>query len=83
MEFGGRTDTGRVRENNEDSFRVAPDINLFVLSDGMGGQASGEVASSLATETVIAHCREAEESQRVPFLRLKGSRNNWECRCPR
>jgi len=67
MEFGGRTDTGRVRENNEDSFRVAPDINLFVLSDGMGGQASGEVASSLATETVLAHCREAEANPSLPL----------------
>ncbi len=67
MEFGGRTDTGRVRENNEDSFRVAPDISLFVLSDGMGGQASGEVASSLATEAVIAHCREAEANPSLPL----------------
>src|SRR5271155_2029620 len=67
MEFGGRTDTGRVRENNEDSFRVAPDISLFVLSDGMGGQASGEVASSLAAETVIAHCRDAEANSSLPL----------------
>jgi len=58
MQFGARTDMGRVRENNEDSYRVAPEINLFVLADGMGGQASGEVASRLAAETIIAHCRE-------------------------
>jgi serine/threonine protein phosphatase PrpC len=59
LEFGARTDTGRVRENNEDSFRVAPELNLFVLSDGMGGLESGEKASRLATEAVIAHCSEA------------------------
>ena len=55
MDFGARSDTGRVRENNEDSFRLAPELNLFVLSDGMGGQASGEVASRVATESIVAH----------------------------
>jgi len=68
MEFGGRTDTGRVRENNEDCFRAAPELNLFVLSDGMGGQASGEVASRLAIETLIAHCREAEANPSLPLV---------------
>lgn len=71
MEFGTRSDTGRVRENNEDSFRLAPELNLFVLCDGMGGQASGEVASRLAAETIVAHCREAEAN---PALPLAGER---------
>ncbi len=60
MEVGVRSDTGRVRENNEDSFRLAPELNLFVLSDGMGGLESGERASRLATETIVAHCRDAQ-----------------------
>jgi protein phosphatase len=60
LEFGAKSDTGRVRENNEDSFRLAPELNLFVLSDGMGGLEAGERASRLAVETVIAHCQEAE-----------------------
>lgn len=68
IEFGVCTDVGRVRENNEDSFRVASEINLFVLSDGMGGQSSGEIASRLASETVIAHCREAAENPALPFV---------------
>lgn len=71
IEFGARSDTGRVREDNEDSFRVAPELNLFVLCDGMGGQASGEIASQLAAEAIIAHCREAEEN---PSLPLTGQR---------
>jgi PPM family protein phosphatase len=60
MEVGARSDTGRVRENNEDSFRLAPELSLFVLSDGMGGLESGERASRLATETTVAHCRDAQ-----------------------
>ena len=48
MKFGARTDIGCVRENNEDSYRLAPDMNLYVLSDGMGGLEAGEVASRMA-----------------------------------
>ncbi|MGH9708968.1 MAG: Stp1/IreP family PP2C-type Ser/Thr phosphatase [Candidatus Acidiferrales bacterium] len=77
LEFGTRSDTGRVRENNEDSFRMAPELNLFVLSDGMGGQASGEVASRLAAETIVAHCREAEANPSLPLMgeRIDGASN--------
>jgi len=46
MEAGARSDTGRVRENNEDSFRLAPELNLFVLSDGMGGLSPGNVPAA-------------------------------------
>jgi len=60
MEFGARSDPGRVRENNEDNFRLAPEIGLFVLSDGMGGLEAGEIASKLAVETVVEHCKQAE-----------------------
>lgn len=59
LDFGVRSDAGRVRENNEDSVCVAPELNLFVLSDGMGGLASGEVASRMAAETIVTQCREA------------------------
>jgi PPM family protein phosphatase len=68
IETGARSDTGCVRENNEDSFRLAPELSLFVLSDGMGGLASGEVASRLSVETVVGHCREASASPSLPLL---------------
>jgi protein phosphatase len=55
------TDLGRVRKNNEDAYFMDPELDLYVLSDGMGGQASGEIASKLAVETVVAHCREFKE----------------------
>lgn len=56
---GGATDVGMVRTNNEDSYQIVQALNLFVLADGMGGEAHGEVASSLAVETVVKHCLEA------------------------
>ncbi len=67
IEFGAQSDTGCVRENNEDSYRVAPEMSLFVLSDGMGGLESGEVASRMAVDTVLEHCREAEANPSLPF----------------
>ncbi len=57
---GGVTNVGRVRANNEDCFKIVEPLNLFVLSDGMGGEAHGEIASALAVETVVKHCLETE-----------------------
>jgi PPM family protein phosphatase len=68
LEFGARSDTGRTRENNEDSFASALELNLFVLSDGMGGLAAGEVASKVACETVIRRCRDAESNPALPLI---------------
>lgn len=68
LDYGVRSDVGRVRENNEDSVRIAPELSLFVLSDGMGGQTSGEIASRLATETIVAHCQAAESNSSLPLI---------------
>ncbi len=48
----GATDMGLTRTNNEDAFHVDDTLGLYIVSDGMGGAASGEVASSLAVEEV-------------------------------
>jgi PPM family protein phosphatase len=65
---GGVTDVGRVRSNNEDCYRILAPLNLFVLSDGMGGEAHGEIASALAVETVVKHCLEAENNPAAPVF---------------
>lgn len=58
LDVAACTDKGRLRPINEDSYRISLDQNLFVLSDGMGGAAKGEVASAIAVESVIASMRE-------------------------
>jgi len=57
-DVAARTDKGRVRPINEDSYRIYREESLFVLSDGMGGAAKGEVASAMAVESVVASLRE-------------------------
>jgi PPM family protein phosphatase len=47
-----KTDVGRKRQENEDRFCLEPALGLYVVADGMGGHAAGEVASRLAVETI-------------------------------
>jgi protein phosphatase len=47
-----KTDVGKKRQGNEDRFCLDPTLGLYVVADGMGGHAAGEVASCLAVETI-------------------------------
>ena len=63
LRFVGETDTGRVREHNEDTIALDVDIGLLVLADGMGGYNAGEVASGIAVKTIVNLVREAAERE--------------------
>ena len=64
----GLTDTGKVREHNEDTIATDADIGLLVLADGMGGYNAGEVASGIAVKTVLNLIREQVEREDLTVL---------------
>ncbi len=69
LRFWAATDTGRVRDHNEDNFLVDKRLQLFVVCDGMGGHAAGEVASAICVRTV----RDVIAEQAELLQRLRGN----------
>ncbi len=70
VQFWAATDTGRARDHNEDNFLVDKRLSLFVVCDGMGGHAAGEVASAIAVRAireVVANNREILERTRDEY----------------
>ncbi len=63
VRFAGETDVGRKRKHNEDSIHLPEKLRLAIVADGMGGHASGEVASAMAVERVLEYFRKTSEEQ--------------------
>ena len=66
------THRGRVRHGNEDTCAAAPEAGAFVVCDGMGGAAAGEIASTLAADTFLANLTPASRSTE-PQARLNAA----------
>ena len=62
VQVAGKTDVGVVRKNNEDNFGYDTRQGIYIVCDGMGGAAAGEVASKLGVETVLTYFRESSRN---------------------
>src|SRR5207248_11244534 len=58
----GKSDVGCIRTNNEDNFGYDLRHGIFVVCDGMGGQACGEIASKLGVDTVLNYFRNSAQA---------------------
>jgi serine/threonine protein phosphatase PrpC len=89
LRFSGASDMGRVRRNNEDAFHIDGDRGIFLVVDGIGGQAAGEKAAEIAVERVRARLerqtgtaeeriREAIAMANNEIVRAAGSNPQWQ-----
>jgi serine/threonine protein phosphatase PrpC len=68
LRAAGHTDAGMVRKNNEDAFSLVPDKGLLIVADGMGGHASGEIASSMAVDVIRNYFNDPAASGKTPRI---------------
>jgi serine/threonine protein phosphatase PrpC len=76
VRFAGETNVGMKRAHNEDALYLPEFERLAIVADGMGGHASGEVASKLAVETIAGFFKTTQDEQQLtwPFKMDRGHR---------
>lgn len=76
LRFAGNTHVGMKRAHNEDNLCVVADENLYMVADGMGGHAHGEVASRIAVETMATFFKETSQDEDItwPYKMEKSKR---------
>ena len=67
LRYQAITDIGRRRKANEDSHIEMPDLGLYVVADGMGGQAAGEVASNIAVDVIAQFIKLTDEQRDITW----------------
>ncbi len=67
----GLTDIGRVRKMNQDAFSITNELQLWVLADGMGGHAGGEVAAQMAVDTIPKYIGNKVTTDPIPAPALE------------
>jgi len=73
LQSGSKTDIGKIRDNNEDSFYVNDKFGIYIVADGIGGYKGGEIASKIATEYIGE--RIAKELESLNFLDIKSNKS--------
>ncbi len=68
VEVAAKSDVGCVRTNNEDNLGYDSRYGIYVVCDGMGGQAAGEVASKMGVDTMLTYFREAAKTKMFPQI---------------
>ena len=76
VRFAGDSNVGMKRAHNEDSFYLPESERLAIVADGMGGHASGEVASRMAVDTIVGFFKATQDDQQLtwPFKMDHGHR---------
>jgi PPM family protein phosphatase len=70
------THRGRVRHGNEDTCAAAPEVGAYVVCDGMGGAAAGEIASNLAADTFLAQVTSGQAREQQQMLEPQARLND-------
>ena len=81
----GRTDVGRLRSTNEDSLLMSPESGVFVVADGVGGRAAGDVASEMAVRLltrelgVLRNLDDVQARERMRFAVRAANEAIFQC----